>query len=308
MKISNKITLAAAMLLTGGTHLFSQALISKQDEKTELYGLVDEDDKWVVQPKYKEIDFKLKAQGLTYVKDTKDKIGFINDKGQEVVHCQFDDYREEKGYYFVEKKITDTESLHGLLDSTGKEILPAKYGWIDNTIKQGGFVLQDNESYHYGVIDAQGKILIPFTLPYIKYIYKGVLIAQEENPGLQGLLDLKNNWIIPCTYDVIKPFSETNDLALTAKGGKAGFINLSGKIIIPLDYDGALDENGSLSDYSYGFLNDYAPVKKNGKWGVINTSNKVIIPFDYDELTRQDGTKYTFKQKGKPVIVDAKAK
>jgi hypothetical protein len=308
MKTQSKFLQIIAIFMMISTHLFSQSLIIKQDEKTELYGLVDENENWVIKPKYKEVDFNFKEVGLFYIKDTKDKIGFINAKGQEIVKCQYDDYREDNGFFVVEKKQSEMKSFYGLLDSTGREVIPTKYSWINNTIKQGGVILQDNETYFYGVTDAKGKTIIPFTLPYIKSIYKSVIIARQENPGLDGLLDTKNNWIVPCSYNLIEQFSETDDLAMAVKNGKMGFIDLIGKIVVPLEYDVAFDENGSLVDYRYGFLNGFVPIKKNGKWGVINTSNKVVIPYLYDEVTKQEGTKYTFLLKGESFTIDAKTR
>lgn len=306
MKNLNTLFLALILLLT--IRMYSQSLIIKQDEKTELLGLADENDNWIIKAKYKEIDYSFgtKDNGIYYVKDASEKIGFINSKGIEVVKCQFDNYNLEDGYYFVEKKTSEDESTYGVIDSTGKEIVPAKYGYITNTAKEGGFVLQDKTSYHYGVIDTKGKIIIPFTHPFLGGIYKGIVVANEFNPGLQGLLDKTNKLVLPYSYNHIGQFSPTNDIAAVAKDGKTGFINLTGKLVIPLEYE--YDETLDATLYYSQFYNGYACVKKNGKWGVIDAANKVVIPFKYDEVTSHEGTKYTFKINNSTVTVDAKGK
>lgn len=305
-------SLAILIVYTISAKLTAQALYVKEDEKTGLVGLADENDKWILKPTYKEMDFNITGEGTSvhYVKDKKDKIGFVNARGVEVIKCQFDAYYEEDGLYLTEIRIGDTESKHGIVDLQGKEIVPARYSFFYNTSKQGGFVLQDPVSHSYGVIDVQGKTVIPFTYPYISYIHKGIVIAQTENPGKQGLLNLQNKVVVPYSYDIIGEFSDGSDIAAVAKDGKMGYMDMAGKIVIPMDYDYVVPDEGFYSPPIYWsrFIDGYAAAKKGGKWGIIDSSNKVIEPFKYDDVDNHTGTKFTFMLKNEKVVVDAKQK
>ena len=78
------------LVLSSNAH--SQEIQFKQDEKTQLFGFVNAEDKYIVNPIYKEVDYNFGYEEgrLFKVVDTKDKIGFVNDQGKLIVPCKYD--------------------------------------------------------------------------------------------------------------------------------------------------------------------------------------------------------------------------
>jgi len=96
---------------------------------------------------------------------------------------------------------------YGLIDTSGKEITPAKYDLID-----------DNDFYNHRP-------------------------AAALLNGKWGFINQKGEQIIPFLYDDASYFTE--GLALVKKDDKYGYINEKNEIVIPFIYDdGALFENG----------------------------------------------------------------
>lgn len=155
-------------------------------------------------------------------------------------------------------------------------------------------VLEKNKMY--GVVDYNGREIIPF-----KYLY----ISKEEREnqpaifvvqyldGTWGSININNHIIIGqglCDYfpelDYLQyvPPIECNAFK---KGEKYGVISLyTGRIFVPLEYEDLrrLENN----PYEYEFRNKHNSwkdryfAKKNGKWGVIDLNNKIIVPFEFD--------------------------
>lgn len=157
-------TLLLIILLIGGTHILkAQSLSTKQDEKSGLYGFVDADDKWVVKPIYKEVDFNFGSKpGLSKVTAKNDKIGFVNEEGKEVVKCKYDEAESfENGYAVVRIKTGQFDRICGFMDSTGKEIIPLMYGRMEYYPNDKVLVVGNENASDVGLMDLSGKFIIP---------------------------------------------------------------------------------------------------------------------------------------------------
>ncbi len=172
-------------------------------------------------------------------------------------------YSYSEGLAMVEQ-----DGKFGYIDTTGKLVIPAKYGIADYFY--GGYAsvcLGDK----WGVIDKTGKTVIP--IQYDSAImYEGY--ARVENNGEYSILDANGNVIIPeGVYDHIGRV--VDGLISVQKNGvdscKNGFIDTTGKVIVPLQYD-----------YAYEFINGYSMVRFDGKWGLIDMKGNVMIPLEYD--------------------------
>ena len=266
-----KSLLALSFIIMSFTAAHAQ-LSTKQDEKTQLYGLADADDKYVVKPIYKEIDFNFgSTTGLSRVQTANDKYGFINPEGKQVVPCKYDRLSEfTNGYATAEIKVTNLESKYGLFDSTGKEVVPVKYGHLEYYPDDMVLVAGETNASAVGLIGVTGKIIIPFQYEFwSKKISKGLWPVAKNN--ICGVVNFKNETVVPFQYDMIESYSDELGVAPARKdkGGKFGFIDRSGKLVVPYTYDDAWPSG------------KYLAVKKDGKWGVIDATNKIILPFDY---------------------------
>lgn len=243
---------------------------SKLDESSGLYGIVDEEDKYIVKPRYKEVDFNFGYKtGLSLVKDKNDKYGFINEAGKEIIPCKYDYVNTyPKGIIIVQIKTGQYDNLSGVIDSTGKELIPIKYGRLEYYPEEELFVVGETNISNVGVMDLNGKMIIPFEYEFwSKRISKGIWPVGKKD--ICGVVNMKNEIVVPFTFEMIESYSDELNVAPAKKGGKYGFIDRTGKEVIPFVYQDAWPSG------------NYLAAKKDGKWGVIDINNKIILPFEY---------------------------
>ena len=146
-----------------------------------------------------------------------------------------------------------------------------------------------------GIIDEQGKVIIPIEYDDISDFKDGLFFAKKSKK--YGMIDINENIIIPFEYKKIRFFSE--GLALALVNGKAVYLNRKNETIIEPDY-----KFNFLGDFSNGL----ASVRKNNKYGYINNKNEIIIPIIYDKalpfkenkaIVKKDGISYIINTKGK---------
>ena len=138
------------------------------------------------------------------------------------------------------------------------------------------FALKDK---HWGVIDFENKVVIPFEYEQIKetinynHLGEDTLIVQKN--GLLGTINFRNIIVIPIEYEAISGYCQINfNGHYVVKDGKTGIIDKTGKIILPTEYD-----------FLFYYTKEEIKAKSNGKYGLINSEMKIIIPFEYDALT-----------------------
>ncbi len=147
------------------------------------------------------------------------------------------------------------------------------------------FKVTDNEG-KTGIVDSTGRILIPTRSAYFQVVQFNTL-ALLENRGQPGpeeyafyrLSDGKR--MSPKTYQHYitmsvsskEPILVWNDLDPSAGKGY-GLLSPAGEEQIPCVYE-------SLAAYAPpGFM----PAKKGGKWGIIDMKNELLLPFEYEEI------------------------
>lgn len=180
---------------------------------------------------------------------------------------------EENGYsdIFIFKS---PDRTYAVLDTFGREIIPLGKYRIE-PFRSNKNVLIVSSYVKWGVIDKQGKILVPL-------IYDGVFTSSNydsvdnyfvvELNKKRGLVDIKGNLIIPFLYNNIKFLKEGLYAVEYWKDGvdKWGCINDNKDTVIPFEYD-------DIMVYSNGLI----AVEKERKWGYINLINEVVVPFVY---------------------------
>ena len=161
-----------------------------------------------------------------------------------------------------------------------------------NTDRLRPVLNEDNTAQgNYGIIDAQGNVVLPMEYDEIRNIGQGIAAVTAKD-RTEHLFNLKSReFIIPDDKDIChwKDYSEgglicsfkgTWDPAARKGDGKWGYIDLSGKTVIPFDYE-------SATGFWYGGKTE---VKKNGRYGVIDQENNVIIPFTWDYVSLSESS------------------
>lgn len=246
---------------------------AKQDEKSGLYGIANADGDYIVKPKYKEVDFDFgNKPGLAFVVDKNGKYGFINPDGKESVPCKYDYAGHfDNGYAIVYNKTGQYDQINGLIDSTGKETIPLKYGHLEYYPDDRVLVAGQTSSSDVGLLDVNGKVLIPFQYEFwSKRVSHGLWPVGKND--ICGVVNLRNEVVVPFAYTMIESYEDKDGVAAAKKEakGKYGFIDRAGKEVVPFVYE---------EGWPAG--NGYLAAKKDGKWGLIDMHNKVILPFEY---------------------------
>lgn len=242
-------------------------------ENIDQYGVVDGTGREVIPCKYKKIE-KWNALGLAKVKND-NGYGLINKQGKEIIPCQYYNIGDfdAKGRTKVEIRLPSivrdngTKEYHGkdgyekstfgIIDISGKEIIPCKYNYIDSNINK--FPVK------VGMYDGNKEILY-------------------------GLINAKNEEVLSCKYHEIGNFDNNRRAWVRGEDG-GGYIDKSYKFITPprytkVDID-SIEENGWIrvykNDGGYG---------NNRLIGYINAEGIEVVPCKYTFIDKFDSSEF----------------
>lgn len=247
------------------------------------YGIIDLKGQVVLQPKYDQ----LANTGVYQYDNDRNYIGYLNlyiaTKENQVVlldsnYQEISQYYDEIGYFNNETSIVKQGKQYGMINTFGKEILPATYDGLYNMYLDTYRIEREGL---YGLANKNGEILSP--------VYNNIDYFSEYSIELNGS-------------------NEKRALSKVQLGNKYGIISNDGKLVIPTDYtminlfDGRFfiaesNNQQGLYDYSGNMLLDtyydelYVEsenmfrVVKDLKIGLINDQLEMVLKPEYDALT-----------------------
>lgn len=229
--------------------------------------------------------------------------------------------------------IETSDSKYGIIDKTGKEILPPKCDFIPldrrrEKYARYGFILYSINK-KYGIVTLNGEEVLPPEMDCIG-IFKSdnneeLQYATLRKNGKCGIF-LSNGTVIPPMFDEIYSYDfirkERKSLLVNNKATHCWNDGELLKLILAIDSANAkavLMTNSGLEIDTTLFArprkvhqlkSNYMVIEDNGKWGVYSISEKrFIIPFAYDkiEVTSTNGScvVFTVKNADKYYWIDA---
>lgn len=278
----------------------------KQKDK---YGLMDKNGKIIIPCEYDDILTLTKEPDLIAVKKN-NAWGFVDKNNHTVIPFIYEQvWHFHNGF----AKIRNNQQ-YGIIDLTGKIIIPTQYQWLDDINEQGLIRFQQNNQF--GFINRDNQIVIPNQYEYIEQFNHD--IAKAKKNGFWGFIDKtgkevfalkyenmrdispflsiaadkdsegytiaillnKKNKIIK-TYRRIEPFYDglARVIKDTDKVWQFGFINEMGEEVIPVQY------SYDSSPYKEYFENGFFNIKQSGKYGLIDKTGKLIIPIENSHPT-----------------------
>ena len=169
-----------------------------------------------------------------------------------------------------------TQQLHDLSGDVVMDNLSEAYIVMDNYVlaKQYG---------KYGVINAAGKIIVPFeyddiqTEPDIATSFIVSIKSSDATPR-QGIINRHGDWIFPLTAARIKhahydPDNDQDYFKMTSNQGRTGLLDDKGYWTIMPQYEAIHPLNACTGQLLY------LQVSLNDKTALIDQHNQVIIPF-----------------------------
>lgn len=318
-----------------------------------LWGYKDKAGNVVVEPKYyaKPTDF---VEGRAVFAKLNLK-GLIDEKGTEILAPTYSGIADFKyAFSVVSKEVIDTSAkpvngkpvkftIKGIIDRSGKEIVPVMYKEIQGDFSNGWFVSVGNKPgekifYNtegkiftvpeglilmldrvdgkklvamkggkYGIIDKQFKEILPFEYTRIKPTENGLLIVGQEN--LYGLMDSKFKWIIKPTYNSIYNFQ--NGFAIISNEEKLlGAINSKGEVTTKPQFENLsrIDKTNSAIAVYKGIRSDKSGLVDLATGKIITAADYKMGAYDYDWgliKFRKDNKKGMMDSTGKELFYDA---
>ncbi|MCP2045921.1 WG repeat-containing protein [Pontibacter sp. HSC-36F09] len=170
-------------------------------------------------------------------------LGVINTSNQVIIEPIYKHIRPQNGFYIV---VTETDSVteesgvyttritwskYGLRDSTGKEVIPCEYDYLE-WLNDALIVLSKNKHETQALYNSRGEQLTEFKYRVIGRFLDGLSKVREG--GKFGFINMNGDVVIPLEYDLCEPFE--NGFAMVMKGKKWGAINKNGEKVIAVKF------------------------------------------------------------------------
>ncbi|MEB8345782.1 WG repeat-containing protein [Flavobacteriaceae bacterium KMM 6898] len=270
----------------------------------------------ITESPYSESSYTYFESGLCLI-EKNGKLGYINSDFQTVI--PFGKYKASEAFDLSKRAVVKTKGKYGLINTMDEFILEPKFQSIDYfKYPSGRYKVQ--YANNYGIIDSTGREILPtryleITPNYfqIDTLRKGILILKKNN-GNSSVTDYNGQVLIPEKYDDIGMFEVENNFSysIVKKNGKYGLINHLDEISLPIENDLIekrrwfdyliVEKDGSQSLYTkdgkeiiskkyeeidpcYYNYNERFIVKRNGLFGVIDINENIIIPIEFDSIS-----------------------
>lgn len=243
------------------------------------YGFIDKNNKEVIAPIYRSaVAFKSGLACVSLLDST--YYGYIDKKNNWVIKPKYlrgGDFKDNYAVVFTTRNYTLGSDNGGVIDKTGKEIIPLKYDNI--TVEDKFFIVKEirKESYltvtRYGVLDFSGKELLPIEYSSINKKY-GIDYYEVTKNSKSSLIDKNARFSTLGEYDYLYSFTDFGvSHVRTAK--KYTVIDKTLKAIIP--------EHGA-DNVIFGRKNKIALLFKD-KMEIYNETGKLLKTIKEDNVT-----------------------
>lgn len=241
--------------------------VSIYDDKQKLYGIFDLSNpiKPLIPCVYKSIE--IINDKYFKIADTNWNCGIVDNSGRLILPCKYDKIIaiNQAGFITVGIRVENWVYKYGVFDSNGNEVIPICYERIDEIDDEGCVVLRKDEKF--GMYKIGFGFIIPCQYYCLELFSEGRASICADHKW--GFIDINNNIVIPAEYDEVSTFRE--GLAAVKRKNKWGFIDPSNNLVVSFKYD-----------YARNFRDDLAAVKINDKWGYINKNGQNVINCTYD--------------------------
>ena len=168
----------------------------------------------------------------------------------------------------------------GLIDTTGKVIVPLKYHKIDILNPKYHYFKVENDGQRQGIINRSGKVIIPLRYHKIQIFKntKNLLLFIVTLHQKQGIINQEGKVLLLPIYDQIQLVTTLETpLFVVAKGKKQGIINLKGKVLLTPEVFYPLFKVSSTKPLQIMILHK-------DKVKVMNAQRKILKTPRYDDL------------------------
>lgn len=157
--------------------------------------------------------------------------GVINQKGKEVIPCQYSDI-----ILFPNHIVVKSQNKYGAFNYLGEQIAQCVYDNYLHSISDKYLYASYNRKN--GVIDYMGCIVLPYEYEEIRHENDGLFIVKKE--GKYGVVDINDNTIIPFMYANIM-YVMPNLFRVSEDKENYFLVNIHNKITLDYTYKGYIE-------------------------------------------------------------------
>ena len=200
----------------------------------DRYGIINDYGQLILPCEYSDIRFQEHSDLMMVMKD--EKAGFMNRQLEWVIPLKynFEFWAEMECADFFDYGMivaADADWNYGVVDSTGREILPCRYKWV-NILGPDFFVVNDD---HCGAINRNGDTVIPFVYQSLHPLYASDgRYFTVMNQNKYGVISNTGQEILPIVYEEVLDCDR--GFFSVSQNGKWGVVDSLGRIVIPLKY------------------------------------------------------------------------
>jgi hypothetical protein len=247
----------------------------------------------------------------------KDKRGYIDKDGQEIIPIIYDDI-DEFVEGICEAKLNDKR---GVFDQFGREIVPIQYDYI-RINSWGKFPIKVKKGGKWGFYNRHGKRITPINYDEAGHFDSRLTMVSRE--GKYGYINEDGVEIVPLMFEDAYPWS-LHGIAVVQQGDKWGAFNQKGDQILDFLYDdlhmnyssllevqqndliALFDRSGKqLTSFRYDSVNRYWPylhVIINDKIGLVDSLGNEVLPVEYKHLSLYGRNIFKVEREGKQYYV-----
>jgi hypothetical protein len=217
----------------------------------------------------------------------------IDVQGQDRIPAGRYDYLYEAG----ERLVTVLKDRYGLIDATGREIIPPSYqhlgyynenpSWLQATI-----FAPDGNAGHVGVVDANGKVVVDpqWDAAHLEYFRaregkpaSGFFLVQRNKR--YGVFALDGRLLFPAQFQKYRSIDRDSPRYIVTQDSKLGLCDFSsGTCPLPLQYDvlDTLDRIGTGEELFFAGKQDAI--------GVVDLEERAVLPLAFSSIIEDSYT------------------
>ena len=108
----------------------------------------------------------------------------------------------EAGAFAEDYCMVGDKDRFGLIDYTGKEVIPLTYAGMNNVVSEGKIGALDAKTQKWGHISTANETVIPFAYDGVGNFKNGIATAKKGDR--QGVIDDHNKVVVPFTWKAVK--------------------------------------------------------------------------------------------------------
>ena len=197
--------------------------------------------------------------------------GLIDFSGKEVLPAEYTDIYALVG--ISKTIIVEKDGFKGALNSTlGSLVIECSYDEINSlslNTSDNGYIVKKDDKF--GVLSATGKEILACNYKSIKNVTNNNMYVVEDEEGMK-IIDSALNVVKDSGFDNVVEIN--GEYIITEVNGLKGVINEHGIELIPNQYE----------DLKFA-CEKYFIAKNNGLFGIISSENIVVLDFTYENIS-----------------------